>query len=152
MEPQPICCWTMFFKFWRKKHPKVCITKPNADICDECYIFYNRRKLGPKPTETSENDTETEVQQAAGDSGDTEIETQRATTVDHDITEATVQQAATVQQSVTVNHDIAEAAVQQVATVQQAVTVNHDIAEAANKNRSDKARKRRKRTTTTVAL
>eukprot|EP00978_Attheya_sp_CCMP212_P020732 scaffold59674_cov28-Attheya_sp.AAC.1 len=61
--------WT-FVEFWKKEYPKMRITRPQADICGDCYVFVNQSKY--KKTQLQQQMAE--EQRSAGESSDDDEE------------------------------------------------------------------------------
>jgi hypothetical protein len=43
-ETEQVVSWPFFFGFWRREYAHISIRRPTADICDDCYLFYNQVK------------------------------------------------------------------------------------------------------------
>jgi hypothetical protein len=38
----------LFWQFWKEHYPNIIVRRPTADICDDCYVFYNRVKYSKR--------------------------------------------------------------------------------------------------------
>jgi hypothetical protein len=45
VEPQPVISYTYFFVIWKQEYSYIVVRRPTADICDDCYLFYNQVKF-----------------------------------------------------------------------------------------------------------
>jgi hypothetical protein len=44
-DPHQVVSWPYFFSFWKRHYCYIVIRRPTADICDDCYVFYNQVKF-----------------------------------------------------------------------------------------------------------
>jgi hypothetical protein len=49
-DAKQVVSWTYFWFYWKNKYGNILIRRPTADICDDCYLFYNQVKF--KSTKT----------------------------------------------------------------------------------------------------
>jgi hypothetical protein len=49
MDHQPVISWTYFFLIWKREYSYISVRRPTADICDDCYVFYNQVKYKRVP-------------------------------------------------------------------------------------------------------
>jgi hypothetical protein len=71
-ETQPVISWTYFFQIWKGEFNHIVVRRPTADICDECYLFYNQVKFRSNTTtspfvDVDSTDDESENDEQGGD-------------------------------------------------------------------------------------
>jgi hypothetical protein len=49
-DAKQVISWTYFWFYWKNKYGNILIRCPTADICNDCYLFYNQVKF--KSTKT----------------------------------------------------------------------------------------------------
>ena len=52
--------WPTFCLFWQKEYPKLCISRPAEDICDDCVVFANRHKYLKRKARKNPDDSDYE--------------------------------------------------------------------------------------------
>jgi hypothetical protein len=60
IQPQLICSWRTFCRFWNKYYSNLRIHKPSYDICGECYRYYNRSKYVKRTADSEEDEAESQ--------------------------------------------------------------------------------------------
>jgi hypothetical protein len=78
-ETQQILSWPYFLHVWKRDFCHITIRCPTADICDDCYLFYNQVKFKTRAIVSPFVDVDSTDEEAGGegnnsDGGDSEVE------------------------------------------------------------------------------
>jgi hypothetical protein len=90
-----VVSWGYFFHFWKKYYPHISIRRPTADICNDCYIFYNQVKFkssGPTSPFIPVDSTDEECSDSSDSDSDNESNQQSSVPQLNWKTETTIQE------------------------------------------------------------